>query len=52
MPWDKNALERLSQIPEMVRGMAQKGIEKYAADNGLKTITVDVIARVKELYGM
>jgi hypothetical protein len=50
--WDKEALERLSKIPDFVRDMAKKGIEKYAADKGFKTITADVIAQVKEIYGM
>ncbi|MEO5359197.1 MAG: PCP reductase family protein [Nitrospirota bacterium] len=50
--WDKDAQARLSNIPEMVRSMAQKGIEKYAAERGLNTITTEVMDKVKELYGM
>ncbi|MBF0318185.1 MAG: PCP reductase family protein [Nitrospirae bacterium] len=50
--WEKDALERLSKIPEFVRDMAKKGIEKYASEKGVKMITTGIMDEVKEIYGM
>ncbi|MBI3793972.1 MAG: PCP reductase family protein [Nitrospinae bacterium] len=50
--WDGDAEERLKKVPMFVRPMVRKGIERYAADNGLSRITTDVMDKAKQKSGM
>ena len=52
IPWDKEAEERLAHIPPFVRPMAKAGIERYAVEEGYEKITVEVMGKARELYGM
>ncbi len=51
-PWTAEASERLANIPEFARPMAKTGIERFAKDNGLAQIDVDVLEQAKDFFGM
>lgn len=50
--WTPNALERLENIPEFVRPMAKKGIEKMAVERDYAEITEEVLDQARDLFGM
>ncbi|MDK1022121.1 MAG: PCP reductase family protein [Candidatus Hydrogenedentes bacterium] len=52
IPWTSTALERLENIPEFVRPMAKKGIEKMAIERDYAEITEEVLDQAKDFFGM
>jgi len=46
--WQEAARERLFKLPAFARGMVARGVEKFAAENHLSTITTEVMQQVKE----
>ena len=51
LPWTDEAKERLSNVPSFVRGMAIRGAEKYANENGFKEVTPEVMKAARENMG-
>jgi len=49
--WDDAAKKELKKIPFFVRGRAQRNTEKYAAERGLATITVETLYDAKTHFG-
>jgi len=49
--WAADADKELGKIPFFVRGKARRNTEKYAAAQGLATITVDTLYDAKAHYG-
>jgi hypothetical protein len=50
--WTPEARERLRNIPEFARPMAETGIEKFARDRGHAQIDAAVMDEAKEFFGM
>ena len=50
--WSLEAEQRLERVPEFVRPMAKMGIEKYAIERGHQTVTVEILDRAKDMFGM
>jgi hypothetical protein len=50
--WDKEAEERLKNVPAFVRPMVRGGIEKFASGKGITRITTSVMDEAKKLSGM
>lgn len=48
--WTAEAEAKLKDIPFFVRPFARKKIEKYALDNSLLPITVDVYDQAKKMF--
>jgi light-independent protochlorophyllide reductase subunit B len=46
--WNSEALNELSKIPGFVRGKVKRNTEKYARQNGIPSITLDVLFAAKE----
>jgi light-independent protochlorophyllide reductase subunit B len=46
--WDTEALKELSNVPGFVRGKVKRNTEKYARQNSLSSITLDVLFAAKE----
>ncbi|WP_017302475.1 PCP reductase family protein [Nodosilinea nodulosa] len=51
MEWTPDADARLKEIPFFVRPAARKKIEKFAQDQGLSLITVEVYEAAKKQFG-
>jgi light-independent protochlorophyllide reductase subunit B len=49
--WAPAAQTMLKKVPFFVRGRVQKNVEQYATEQGLATITVDVLQAAKEALG-
>jgi light-independent protochlorophyllide reductase subunit B len=49
--WIAPAEAELKKIPFFVRGKVRRNTEKYAHDNGIAEITVDVMYEAKAFYG-
>jgi light-independent protochlorophyllide reductase subunit B len=49
--WASEAQAMLKKVPFFVRGRVQKKIEQYATDQGIGTITADVVQTAKETLG-
>jgi light-independent protochlorophyllide reductase subunit B len=49
--WLASAEAELKKIPFFVRGKVRRNTEKYAMDNGVSEITVDVMYDAKAFYG-
>ena len=49
--WAPDADKELGKIPFFVRGKARRNTEKFAAEHGLQTITVDTLYDAKAHYG-
>jgi hypothetical protein len=49
--WTAEAEARLKEIPFFVRPAARKKIEKFAAEQGLNSITVEVYEQAKQKFG-
>ena len=46
--WDAEALKELSNVPGFVRGKVKRNTEKYARQNSISLITLDVLFAAKE----
>jgi len=46
--WSDAAQARLKRLPSFARGMVAKGVERYAAEQGVSVITPDVMQAVRE----
>jgi light-independent protochlorophyllide reductase subunit B len=49
--WAPDAQRELQKIPFFVRGKARRNTERFAADRGLATITVDTLYDAKAYFG-
>lgn len=49
--WAADAQAMLKKVPFFVRGRVQRNTEKFAAERGHQTITVDVVQAAKEALG-
>ena len=49
--WAPDAEKELGKIPFFVRGKARRNTEKFAAEQGVQTITVDTLYDAKAHYG-
>ncbi|MFQ5652908.1 MAG: radical SAM protein, partial [bacterium] len=50
MPWTETARERLNAIPTFARGMVVKGVEHFARENRLPSVTVEVMKQAREAF--
>jgi radical SAM protein with 4Fe4S-binding SPASM domain len=46
--WDEAAQLRLSRIPYFLRAMVKKGVERHAREQGLATVTVDLMEELRK----
>ena len=46
--WDSAAQERLDRIPYFLRAMVKKGVERHAMDQGIPTITVELMEELRK----
>jgi len=51
LSWDNAAEKELRKIPFFVRGKARRNTERFAADRGLKDITLETLYDAKAHYG-
>ena len=51
MEWTTEAEARLKEIPFFVRPAARKKIEKFAQEQGIAQITVEVYEQAKQKFG-
>jgi light-independent protochlorophyllide reductase subunit B len=51
LTWSPQGLAELQKIPGFVRGKIKRNTEKYARDNNLKEITIEVMYAAKESVG-
>ena len=51
MDWTPEAEARLKEIPFFVRPAARKKIEKFALEQGLSQVTVEVYEAAKQQFG-
>jgi light-independent protochlorophyllide reductase subunit B len=49
--WSQDALSELGKIPGFVRGKVKRNTEKFARENGINQITIDVMYAAKESAG-
>jgi uroporphyrinogen-III synthase len=49
--WTAEAEAKLKEIPFFVRPAARKKIEKFAQEQGINEITVEVYDRAKQQFG-
>ncbi|NBC22272.1 MAG: ferredoxin:protochlorophyllide reductase (ATP-dependent) subunit B, partial [Gammaproteobacteria bacterium] len=49
--WTAEATRELKKIPFFVRGKAQRNTEKYAAEHGVASITVETLYDAKAHFG-
>ena len=49
-PWEKEALERINRIPDFVRGMVQKEVERQAKTQGLEKVTTSFLSKVRDKW--
>jgi light-independent protochlorophyllide reductase subunit B len=49
--WSVEAEKELGKIPFFVRGKARRNTERFAADRGVATITVDTLYDAKAHFG-
>ena len=50
MTWSREAEQRLDNIPDFIRPMARKEIERVAKERGLATVTVQVMDETKDKF--
>jgi nucleotide-binding universal stress UspA family protein len=50
--WTPEAKERLGNVPPFARPMAMLGIERYARENGIATITPGVMDEARKKFGL
>ena len=48
--WTPEAEAKLTDIPFFVRPFARKKIEKYAQDNNLSPITIEIYDQAKKMF--
>jgi radical SAM protein with 4Fe4S-binding SPASM domain len=48
LQWDEAAKDRLGRLPSFARGMVIKGAERYATEQGISVITLEVLRAVRE----
>src|SRR6188472_3156216 len=46
--WDDAASLRLSRIPYFLRAMVKKGVEKHAQENGITTVTIELMEELRK----
>ena len=46
--WDDAASLRLSRIPYFLRAMVKKGVEKHARENGITTVTIELMEELRK----
>lgn len=51
LQWSADGLNELNKIPGFVRGKVKRNTEKFARQNSINTITVDVLFAAKEAIG-
>ncbi|MFM7192946.1 MAG: PCP reductase family protein [Microcystaceae cyanobacterium] len=51
IPWTSDAKQKLKNIPYFVRTQARQRIEQVARDEGLATITVEIVEQVRLEFG-
>jgi hypothetical protein len=51
IPWTPEAKQKLKNIPYFVRTQARQRIEQVARDEGLETITVEIVEQVRLEFG-
>ena len=51
IPWTSDAKQKLKNIPYFVRTQARQRIEQVARDEGLETITVEIVEQVRLEFG-
>jgi len=49
--WNPAAKERLGKVPVFLRGMVRKGLERYAKEKGLATITPEIMEEMRSRVG-
>jgi hypothetical protein len=50
MTWSREAEQRLENIPDFIRPMARKEVERLAKERGLSSITAQVMDETKEKF--
>ncbi len=50
MTWSREAEQRLENIPDFIRPMARKEVERMAKERGASTITADVMDEAKDKF--
>ena len=50
--WDAAAAARLERIPSVIRPMAKRSIERFAAERGYPSITETVMDEARAVFGM
>jgi Proto-chlorophyllide reductase 57 kD subunit len=50
--WSPEAARRLERIPEFIRPMVRQGIERLAAQRGLRQVTEDVMDEARSTLGL
>jgi hypothetical protein len=50
--WSGEALDRLARVPNFVRGMVKRIYADYARDQGIATITPEVMDRARSDLGL
>jgi hypothetical protein len=50
MTWSREAEQRLDNIPDFIRPMARKEIERLAKERGVSTITAEVMDEAKDKF--
>jgi radical SAM protein with 4Fe4S-binding SPASM domain len=48
LQWDDAAALRLSRIPYFLRAMVKKGVEKHARENGITTVTIELMEELRK----
>ena len=48
LTWDTRAKERLARIPYFLRGMVEKGVERYAREKGVCLITPELMEELRK----
>jgi DNA-directed RNA polymerase subunit RPC12/RpoP len=52
LPWAPEAEARIERIPDFIRPMARRAIERYAETKGYAAITEDVMEEARGAFGM
>jgi radical SAM protein with 4Fe4S-binding SPASM domain len=47
LAWDREARERMSQIPAFVRGMVVRRVEAHCRERGLSRVTLEVLGEIR-----
>ncbi|OLC58413.1 MAG: hypothetical protein AUH77_03290 [Candidatus Rokubacteria bacterium 13_1_40CM_4_69_39] len=52
VPWTPEAEARVERIPEFIRPMARRAIERFAEEHGYASITEAVMDEARSTFGM